>query len=66
MLLLCMPSLGKMSEFRSLIRQFDEMAHKDDKRRLKLEQMCLGIKKTEAEIEKLAGNESQQKTASDL
>lgn len=40
-----------MSEFRSLIKQFDEMAHVDDERRLKLEQMRLGIKKTEAETD---------------
>jgi uncharacterized protein YjcR len=41
-----------MSELRSLIRQFEEMAHVDDERRLKLEQMRLGIEKTKAEIQK--------------
>ncbi|MGE8207669.1 phage terminase small subunit [Heyndrickxia sp. NPDC080065] len=43
-----------MSELRSLIKQFDEMAHVDDERRLKLEQMRLGIEKTKAEVEKLS------------
>ncbi|WP_338749807.1 phage terminase small subunit [Bacillus sp. FJAT-52991] len=41
-----------MSELRSLIRQFDELAHIDDERRLKLEQMQLGIEKTKVEIAK--------------
>lgn len=45
-----------ISTLQSLIKQFDEMAHINDERRLKLEQMRLGIKKTEAEIGKLAGN----------
>ncbi|MDQ0176003.1 phage terminase small subunit [Bacillus chungangensis] len=43
-----------MSEFRSLIKQFNEMAHEDDERRLKLEQMQLNIKKTKAEVEKIS------------
>lgn len=42
-----------MSELRSLIKQFNEMAHEDDERRLKLEQMQLGIEKTRAEVENL-------------
>ncbi|MGG3571058.1 phage terminase small subunit [Bacillus gobiensis] len=42
-----------MSELRSLIKQFNELAHEDDERRLKLEQMRLGIEKTKAEVEKL-------------
>ncbi len=45
-----------ISTLQSLIKQFDDMAHVDDERRLKLEQMRLGIKKTETEIEKLSGN----------
>jgi uncharacterized protein YjcR len=45
-----------MSELRSLIKQFNELAHEDDERRLKLEKMQLGIDKTKAEIEKLKGN----------
>ena len=40
-----------MSELRSLIKQFDEMAHIDDERRLKLEGMRLGIEKTKADTE---------------
>jgi uncharacterized protein YjcR len=42
-----------MSELRSLIKQFNELAHEDDERRLKLEQMRLGIEKTKAEIKEL-------------
>jgi len=42
-----------MSEFRSLIKQFDEMAHINDERRLKLEGMQLGIEKTKADITKV-------------
>ncbi|MDP4163086.1 MAG: phage terminase small subunit [Bacillota bacterium] len=44
-----------MSELRSLIKQFNELANEDDERRLKLEQMQLGIDKTKAEIDKLNG-----------
>lgn len=43
-----------MSELRSLIKQFDEIAHVEDERRLKLEQMTVGIKKTKAEVESLS------------
>ncbi|MEK4789370.1 MULTISPECIES: phage terminase small subunit [Bacillus] len=42
-----------MSELRSLIKQFDNIAHETDERRLKLEQMRLNIDKTKAEVEKL-------------
>ncbi|KKB34633.1 phage terminase small subunit [Bacillus thermotolerans] len=42
-----------MAELRSLIRQFDELAHVNDERRLRLEQMNLNIQKTKAEIEKI-------------
>ncbi|MCM3598695.1 phage terminase small subunit [Metabacillus idriensis] len=42
-----------ISELRSSIKQFDEMAHIDDERRLKLEQMRLGIEKTKADIDKV-------------
>lgn len=45
-----------MSTLSSLIKQFDELANKDDKRRLELEQMKLGIEKTKAEVEKLTGD----------
>lgn len=47
------------SELRSLIKQFDEMAHKDDERRLKLEQMRLGIEKTKAEIENMSDDKDE-------
>jgi uncharacterized protein YjcR len=40
-----------MSELRSLIKQFEEMTSEDDERRLKLEQMKLGIEKTKKETE---------------
>ncbi|KMY49222.1 phage terminase small subunit [Peribacillus loiseleuriae] len=43
-----------MGELRGLIKQFDEMAHIDDERRLKLEGMRLGIEKTKAEVEKIS------------
>ncbi|WP_199425770.1 phage terminase small subunit [Thermaerobacillus caldiproteolyticus] len=42
-----------MSELRSLIKQFEEMASMDDERRLKLEQMRLAIEKTKVEIKEL-------------
>jgi uncharacterized protein YjcR len=49
-----------MSELRSLIKQFDEMANIDDERRLKLEGMKLGIEKTKKEVEKLnSGNDDK-------
>jgi uncharacterized protein YjcR len=40
-----------MSELRSLIKQFNELAHEDDERRLKLEHMRLNIEKTKAETD---------------
>jgi uncharacterized protein YjcR len=49
-----------MSEFRSLIKQFNEMAHEDDERRLKLEQMQLGIDKTKAEITRIKGDPEEE------
>ncbi|MED4453077.1 phage terminase small subunit [Metabacillus fastidiosus] len=42
-----------MSELRGLIKQFNELAHDADERRLKLEQMRLSIKKTEIEIDNM-------------
>ncbi|WP_217609045.1 phage terminase small subunit [Bacillus sp. GbtcB10] len=42
-----------MSELRGLIKQFDNIAHEKDERRLKLEQMRLNIDKTKAEVEKM-------------
>lgn len=46
-----------MSTLSSLIKQFDELANKDDKRRLELEQMRLDIEKKKAEITVLTGDE---------
>ncbi len=40
-----------MAEYRNLVKQFLELAHEDDVRRLKLEQMQLGIEKTKKETE---------------
>ncbi|AHL70857.1 hypothetical protein BW16_05455 [Bacillus pumilus] len=45
-----------MGELRSLIKQFDNIAHETDERRLKLEQMRLNIEKTKKAID--GGNES--------
>lgn len=39
-----------MGELRSLIKQFDQLAHEADERRLKLEQMRLNIEKTRAVV----------------
>ncbi|MGG4042112.1 phage terminase small subunit [Bacillus smithii] len=49
-----------MSELRSLIKQFNELAHEDDERRLKLEQMRLSIEKTEAEIKELTKENDEE------
>ncbi|MCM3239062.1 phage terminase small subunit [Heyndrickxia oleronia] len=43
-----------MSELRSLIKQFNDLAHEEDERRLKLEGMQLNIEKTKAEIDNLS------------
>jgi uncharacterized protein YjcR len=48
-----------MSELRSLIKQFDEMAHIHDERRLKLELMRANIEKAKAEIKQEGGNGSK-------
>ena len=45
-----------MSELRSLIKQFNDLAHEDDERRLKLEFMQAQIDKTKAETESLTGS----------
>ncbi|MCF7617394.1 phage terminase small subunit [Bacillus sonorensis] len=47
-----------MGELRSLIKQFDALAHEEDERRLKLEQMRLNIEKTKAEVERLNDDEN--------
>lgn len=54
-----------MSELRGLIKQFDEMAHIDDERRLKLEGMQLGIDKTKAEIERIKDSDGNEDDAID-
>ncbi|OEI75458.1 hypothetical protein BG616_15160 [Bacillus subtilis] len=46
-----------MGELRSLIKQFDQLAHEADERRLKLEQMRLNIEKTKAEVERLTNKD---------
>ncbi|MFP7414348.1 phage terminase small subunit [Priestia filamentosa] len=46
-----------MAELRNLIKQFDEQAHIDDERRLKLEGMQVNIDKSKAELEKLTTKE---------
>jgi uncharacterized protein YjcR len=48
-----------MGELRSLIKQFDEMAHIHDERRLKLELMRANIEKTKAEIKQEGGDASK-------
>lgn len=48
-----------MGELRSLIKQFDEMAHIHDERRLKLELMRANIEKTKAEIKQEGGDSSK-------
>ncbi|WP_309087179.1 phage terminase small subunit [Domibacillus sp.] len=45
-----------MAELRALIKQFDELAHIYDERRLKLKQMSLTLDKTKTEIDKLGKN----------
>lgn len=45
-----------ISELRTSIKQFLEMAYDDDERRLKLESMQVNIDKSKAEIEKLGGD----------
>ncbi|MEK4968600.1 phage terminase small subunit [Cytobacillus sp. FSL R7-0696] len=49
-----------MSELRSLIKQFDEMAHLEDERRLKLDLMKAQIDKTRADAEKASNNDSDK------
>ena len=48
-----------IAELRSSIKQFLEMAHEQDERRLKLEQMQLNIDKTKAEIERIQGDKDK-------
>ncbi|KML46252.1 phage terminase small subunit [Cytobacillus firmus] len=48
-----------MGELRSLIKQFDEMVHIHDERRMKLELMRANIEKTKAEIKQEGGDDSK-------
>lgn len=52
-----------MAEYRNLVKQFSDMAHDEDERRLKLEQMQLNIDKSKAEIKQLTNEtESSSRT----
>jgi uncharacterized protein YjcR len=44
-----------MGTLSNLIKQFCNIAHEDDERRLKIEQMQLGMEKTKREIERIGG-----------
>ncbi|MBG9783578.1 phage terminase small subunit [Shouchella lehensis] len=48
-----------MAEYRNLIKQFTKMAHENDERLLKLEQMQLNVSKTKAEVN-LLSNEHEK------
>ena len=48
-----------MSELRSLIKQFRDMAYEDDERLLKVEQMQVGIEKVKAEVAHIKGDEDE-------
>ncbi|MEG7378923.1 phage terminase small subunit [Bacillus subtilis] len=52
-----------MGELRSLIKQFDDLAHSEDERRLKLEQMRLNIEKSKRDIDGDNGNTKENKIA---
>ncbi|MDF2002716.1 phage terminase small subunit [Bacillus pumilus] len=55
-----------MGELRSLIKQFDNIAHETDERRLKLEQMRLNIEKTKKAIDGGSKSSGENKIASML
>ncbi|MEC1621099.1 phage terminase small subunit [Bacillus mojavensis] len=52
-----------MGELRSLIKQFDQLAHEEDERRLKLEQMRLNIEKAKKDIDGDNGNSQENEVA---
>ncbi|MCY8969624.1 phage terminase small subunit [Bacillus atrophaeus] len=52
-----------MGELRSLIKQFDDLAHSEDERRLKLEQMRLNIEKSKRDIDGDNGNTKENEIA---
>lgn len=49
-----------MAELRNLIKQFRDIAHEDDERLLRLEQMQLNIDKTKVEIENLGKGDTDE------
>ncbi|MEK4379269.1 phage terminase small subunit [Bacillus sp. FSL R5-0434] len=55
-----------MGELRSLIKQFDQLAHEEDERRLKLEQMRLNIEKAKKDINGDNGNSKENEVAAML
>ncbi|ASZ05127.1 MULTISPECIES: phage terminase small subunit [Bacillus] len=55
-----------MGELRSLIKQFDQLAHEQDERRLKLEQMRLNIEKTKKTVNGGDGNTQENDIAAML
>ncbi|MED4342405.1 phage terminase small subunit [Bacillus licheniformis] len=55
-----------MGELRSLIKQFDALAHEADERRLKLEQMRLNIEKAKKDIDGDNGNSQENEVAAML
>ncbi|MCY8805759.1 phage terminase small subunit [Bacillus spizizenii] len=55
-----------MGELRSLIKQFDQLAHEQDERRLKLEQMRLNIEKAKKDINGDNGNSEENEVAAML
>lgn len=55
-----------MGELRGLIKQFDQLAHEADERRLKLEQMRLNIEKAKKDIDGDSGNSQENEVAAML
>ncbi|MBJ7897208.1 phage terminase small subunit [Bacillus atrophaeus] len=55
-----------MGELRGLIKQFDQLAHEADERRLKLEQMRLNIEKAKKDIDGDNGNSQENEVAAML
>ncbi|MGR2696178.1 phage terminase small subunit [Bacillus inaquosorum] len=55
-----------MGELRSLIKQFNQLAHEADERRLKLEQMRLNIEKAKKDINGDNGNSKENEVAAML
>ncbi|WP_413323348.1 phage terminase small subunit [Bacillus subtilis] len=55
-----------MGELRGLIKQFDQLAHEADERRLKLEQMRLNIEKAKKDIDGDNGNSQENEVVAML